>query len=199
MSVMTSAAIMLTATQRTDLVECVLDARTGTLGKLLSSLGCRLTGTDGLRPDLLGSVHTLLEFRARVGLLWLVLSLALDAELTPLPLRNLFVNIAQNFGRAVGPITEMIGGIGEGETHERGEVVEKGAAFVRKVLGNDGDQGTEGVSERTGISLRLFGVDVGGSRRDLGKVYFGEMPKRLLDDVVGWIDIVRKRKTQKAT
>lgn len=67
-------------------------------------------------------------------------------------------------------VAEVIGGISEGETHKGSEVVEKGATLVCEVLGDDGDQCTEGVSERTGIGLRLFGVHIGGGRRDLRKV-----------------------------
>lgn len=75
---MTSVVITPTAMQRTDLVERILDARTGTLGELLSGLDCGLTGADGFGTDLLGSVHALLELCARVSLLWLVPSFALD-------------------------------------------------------------------------------------------------------------------------
>ena len=173
-----------TRTQKADLVECLLEPRASAVREVFSSGDHNLASPNRLRACLLSRIHRALELGPGVCVLSLVLSLALEAELVALALLNVPVDLAEGLRSGLGAVANVLGGVGEGEAHEGGKIVEDGAALLGEVLPNDGDEGAEGLGERVGVLGRLVGVDVYGGCGSVGEVSLREVPERLLDDVV---------------
>ena len=173
-----------TRTQKADLVERLLKSRAGAVREVFPSGDRDLTSSDRLRTRLLSRVHSALELSPGIRVLGVVLSLALEAEFVALTLLDVPIDLAEGVRSGLGAVANVLGGVGEREAHEGGKVVEDGAALLGEVLPNDGDEGAEGLGERVGVLGRLVGVDIYGGCGSVGEIGLGEVPERLLDDVV---------------
>lgn len=111
--------------KRTNFIECLAQSRAGLVLLLPYGLRGALRGADNRRTGILDGVHAVLPFHLRSSFSLLLQSLLIPAECISLAFSDFVLDRANGLLGTSGLSLDELGGVGEGETYDREEVLGK--------------------------------------------------------------------------